>query len=493
MQYLYPITIATLATVTAVAAPASRAEPRTESELRTIVRLLPGRYDGPVGTATRVSGGGLKHKIARLDAPQFGEIVFYHQIARDSIDSTSPSAQKIYVFDRDPRRTHNSTRSFVIMPGRGLANLEQDLAAQRTLDPATLLRFPAECDLRWTRDRRQGAFVAHVGREHCSFDSPSFRQRIAPDMTYSVSPESFSIEETLYGENGQPLVPPLARQASQRVTPVTAGEILAASSPTEWRRPDPARTLYLELPQGRVVFELAPQFAPRHVENLRALVRERWFDGLAINRVQDNFVVQWGDPGPGATRPILHAERTLQPEFMRAWTPDLGVVPLPDRDGYAAQAGFVDGFAVAGDRKAGHIWLAHCYGALGVGRDTAADSGSGAELYVVIGHAPRQLDRNITLVGRALSGMERLSGLPRGDGAQGFYSSPRQQVPILAVRFASDVPELERTPLEVLRTDTPTFARLVEARRNRRDDWYAQPAGHIDLCSVPLPVRRPLN
>ncbi len=272
--------------------------------------------------------------------------------------------------------------------------------------------------------------------------------------------------------------------------PASMGEILAASPPSDWRRPEPARTLYLDLPQGRVVFELAPRFAPRHLENLRRLVHGRWFDGLAINRVQDNFVVQWGDPGPGTTRALPPGVAAVPPEFMRDWTSDLVFVTLPDRDGYAPDAGFVDGFATAGDRAAKRIWLAHCYGTLAVGRDTAPDSGSGAELYVAIGHAPRQLERNATVLGRALWGMERLAALPRGTAAMGFYETAPERVPIRTMRFGDELAEVEREPLEVLRTESATFARVVESRRNRRDGWYVQPAGHIDLCSVPLPVRR---
>ena len=53
--------------------------------------------------------------------------------------------------------------------------------------------------------------------------------------------------------------------------------------------------LYLQLEQGRVVFELAPQFAPRHIDNLRHLVDARFFDGATVNRSQENYVAQWGD------------------------------------------------------------------------------------------------------------------------------------------------------------------------------------------------------
>ena len=79
--------------------------------------------------------------------------------------------------------------------------------------------------------------------------------------------------------------------------------------------------------------------------------------------------------------------------------------------------------------------------------------------------------------------------MPRGTGPLGFYEKPEQYVPITSVRLAADVPASERDDLQVLRTDTASFAALVEARRNRKDDWYLVPAGHIDLCNVPVVVR----
>jgi peptidylprolyl isomerase len=268
----------------------------------------------------------------------------------------------------------------------------------------------------------------------------------------------------------------------------TMTEVLAASEPSDWRPLDPENTLYLELATGRVVMELSPAFAPGHVDNIKALVREKYFDGLAINRVQDNFVVQWGDPD--GKRPLRAAKRTLPAEFTR---PARGVpfTRLPDGDVYAPQVGFSNGFPVGRDPKLGRAWLAHCYGAVGAGRDNDADSGGGTELYVVIGHAPRQLDRNITLVGRVVWGMELLAALPRSNTPQGFYERPEQRVPIRTIRVAADVPEAERTAIEVIRTDTPTFRALIESRRNRRDGWYKVPAGSIDLCNVPIAVRPP--
>ena len=137
----------------------------------------------------------------------------------------------------------------------------------------------------------------------------------------------------------------------------TMAEVIAASTPADWRPLDPADTVYLTLDSGRVVIELAPAFAPEHATNIRTLVRGGYFDGLAVIRSQDNFVVQWGDPD--GKRPLGVARATLPPEFtvpMAAATP---FTVLPDVDGYAPQVGFVSGFPAARDPATGQAWLAH--------------------------------------------------------------------------------------------------------------------------------------
>ena len=279
---------------------------------------------------------------------------------------------------------------------------------------------------------------------------------------------------------------------TNKIKSPTMAELLDSSKPGDWRRLDPENTMYLELPTGRVIIELAPAFAPMHVANVKALAREHYFDGLAIIRVQDNYVAQWGDPDAekSSARKIQKARRTLPPEFDRPLDVKLPFTRLPDGDVYASEVGFSDGFPVARDRKTHRMWLVHCYGMVGAGRDVPADSGGGTELYAVIGQAPRHLDRNVTLLGRVIQGIELLSALPRGTGALGFYEKAEQRLSIKAVRMAADVPESDRTALEVLRTDTPFFRRLIESRRNRREDWFHFQAGRIELCSVPIPVRK---
>ena len=274
----------------------------------------------------------------------------------------------------------------------------------------------------------------------------------------------------------------------------SAKEIIDAAPASAWRDLDPANTLYMELPAGRVVIELAPGFAPEHVANIKTMAKGGFWDGLAIYRSQDNFVVQFGDaegeeagkakPYPAGTKTHLPAEFTRDAKGAR-------FDKLPDRDGYAPEVGFIDGFPAARDPKAGKAWMAHCYGMLGAGRNNAPDSSIGAELYVVTGQSPRALDRQLSAVGRVVKGMEFLSVIPRGPEPMGFYEKPEQRAPIVSIKLASDVPEAQRTPLQLLRTDSQAFIDATEARRNRVDGFYTIPVGHIDLCNVPLPVRAP--
>jgi peptidylprolyl isomerase len=270
--------------------------------------------------------------------------------------------------------------------------------------------------------------------------------------------------------------------------PLTMAGVLEASSESDWKTVTQDRLLYVFLDSGVVVFELAPEFAAQHVANVRKLAGEGYWDGLAVLRSQDNYVVQWGDPeaSSAAARSLGSAARRINGEYYRDLE-GLVYTPIDSVDAYADTVGFVDGFPAGSDGE--RIWLAHCYGMLGAGRGNEPDSGSGAELYVVTGHAPRHLDRNVTLLGRALHGLELLSSLPRGTGSLGFYTEAGELVPLRRVRLGSELKSDEQLNIQRLRTDTPAFAQLVDARRNRMEEWFIDPAGRIGLCNVPLPVR----
>ncbi|TXC68784.1 peptidylprolyl isomerase [Sphingorhabdus soli] len=249
----------------------------------------------------------------------------------------------------------------------------------------------------------------------------------------------------------------------------------------------------------RVVIQLMPPpFSQGWIGNMRKLAAAHWWDGTSVNRVQDNYVAQWGDatekkPLPEGLAVVPESEYTFSTNRYAPITKP-GVVervfgrPIGANDPYAYTAFWSNGWPLAGSREE-RGWPVHCYGMVGVGRDMSPNTGTGAELYTVIGHAPRHLDRNIALVGRVIDGMEHLSSLPRGHGTLGFYNDDESPTPIVSVRLASDLPATERPRFAYLSTDSDAFAQYADARANRRDPFFIVPAGGADICNIPVPVK----
>ncbi|URD60393.1 peptidylprolyl isomerase [Sphingomonas sp. KRR8] len=280
----------------------------------------------------------------------------------------------------------------------------------------------------------------------------------------------------------------LAAAPAPAKPPRTPPEIVAAAPASAWRAIPADDLLVIDYEGGgRTIVQLAPGFAPVHVANIRRLANSGYWTGSAIYRVQDNYVAQWG---------TNDAKKTLPPgivakppaEYVRS-PRGLVIRPLGFADAYAARVGFAGGWPVA-RYKDGSVSLTHCYGMVGVGRDLSPDTGMGGELYAVIGQAPRQLDRNIALVGRVIEGIEQMSALPRGTEALGFYKEGSVAKKIAQVRLASALPGSERPAFEYLTETSPAFAAYLDRRANRDDDFYRVKAGGVDLCNAPIPVRR---
>jgi len=269
----------------------------------------------------------------------------------------------------------------------------------------------------------------------------------------------------------------------------TPNDIVAAAPASAWKTIPADDLMVLDLANGgRIVIQLAPAFAPVHVNNIKSLARGGYWNDATIYRVQDNYVAQWGlnesdKPWPAGVvaKPPAEYTRALK---------GLKIKPLGSPDPYAPGAGFADGWPVAYNAKAGWADLTHCYGTVGVGRNLAPDTGTGGELYAIIGHGPRQLDRVIAIVGRVVEGIERFSTLPRGTEALGFYKDKAQYVPISSIRLASEIPAGARPSFEVMDTNSPSFAQYLKIRANRHDAFYTAPAGGVDLCNVGVPIRK---
>jgi peptidylprolyl isomerase len=311
-------------------------------------------------------------------------------------------------------------------------------------------------------------------------------------VSYSLKTLAFSVLA------GWVITPFMAHAQTNPAAPkpwsaMTTSELIAAAPSEAWTRLNPAQTLYLDFEPSvgaapvRVTIALAPDLAPAHVTAVKTLVAAKFFDGRAIVRSQDNYVAQWGD---GAAAGALGLEGAKMPaEFDRVMPRSFKPLSLKDGDVYAPRVGIWQGFPVAWDPRSRRAWLPHCYGMIGAGRDEAADSGGPAEMYAVNGHSPRALDRNVTLFGRVVRGMEHLATLPRGTEALGFYSASQPKPKIVSMRLASELPEAQRDPIEILRTDHPIYEQILESRRNRRDSWTLYKAGRLEICNAPLPVR----
>ncbi len=334
---------------------------------------------------------------------------------------------------------------------------------------------------------------------------------------------------------------PLAAQETAKPAALAPSEIVAAAPKADWVAIPAEDLLVMTLApdaEGKprqVVIQLMPApFSQGWVHNIRLFARAKWYDGISVNRVQDNYVTQWGDPNydnPEATgkpKPLPEglkvmgeaeyvakledplASRILAPSLIaledartecRNSFPDdedgisecewearqKAARPDPYSQAHVLYAGWQFGL---GDEPI--AWPTHCYGMVGVGRNYSPDTGSGAELYTVIGHAPRHLDRNIALVGRVIEGMQHLSSLPRGSGDLGFYTAEEaaKRTSILSVRVASDLAASEQPAFEYLSTESTTFASYAEAIANRRDPFFITPAGGADICNIRVPVRR---
>ncbi len=314
-----------------------------------------------------------------------------------------------------------------------------------------------------------------------------------------------------------------APSRAQEAEPPTPDSIVAQAPASDWRAIDPADILVMALapdaagnPRQVTIQLMPPPFSQGWVGNVRTLARAHWWDGATVYRVVDNWVAQWGDgeddeakakPLPEGLRVAPESEYSIDP------TPEIGaqirglagqlggpgeVDPdsMPSAffqlrsDPYSMMSLHHQGWPIALGGRDNKAWPVHCYASVGVARDLSPNTGTGAELYAVIGHAPRQLDRNIAVVGRVIEGIEHLSTLPRGKGEAGVYDDPKLRVPIVSARLGDELPEAEQPKFEYLASDSESFARYVEVRANRNDAFYRVPAGGVDVCNVHVPIRR---
>lgn len=270
---------------------------------------------------------------------------------------------------------------------------------------------------------------------------------------------------------------PALAAKEEAVNPAAA---IAEAPADAWRAIDPENLLIVDLPAGPLFIEMRPDLAPKHVEQIKTLVRQGFYDGLTFHRVIEGFVAQGGDPkGDGSGGSDL---ANIPAEFSHD-TKEISEFTVIGRDRQAARVGLIDGVpaaaqpesvrSVRADRQA-LIWGAHCPGVMSMARSTDENSAN-SQFFLVVGDARQSLDGRYTVWGWIVDGMLSARRIERGE-------PPKRPTPIVRMRIASDLPAAERPNIKVMKSDSPAFLAYL------KQSGFVDDTGFVkDLCDIRAP------
>ena len=178
-----------------------------------------------------------------------------------------------------------------------------------------------------------------------------------------------------------------------KITAAITAAFLLLATPAMAQTPDPENTLLLETKDGTATIRLRPDLAPQHVERLKTLARQGFYDGVVFHRVIEGFMAQTGDPtGTG-----------------------MGGSELPD-----LKAEFSD--------------VPFTRGVVGMARSADPDSAN-SQFYIMFDQAP-SLNGQYTVVGEVVEGMEAIDAVKKGSPSDnGTVENPDT---IISMKVAAD-------------------------------------------------------
>ena len=245
----------------------------------------------------------------------------------------------------------------------------------------------------------------------------------------------------------------------------------------DWRPLDPENGLVIETSKGRIIVEMSPEAAPKHVAQIKALARQKLYDGLTFFRVIDWFMDQTGDPKNtgegGSSLPNLKAEFTFR---RSAATPFVPVAaPMGAEEGLLGSLPVVSQTSALLTLTPDHqvsAWGTYCPGVAGMGRDDDPDSANSQ--FFLMRQAYPSLDKRYTVWGRVLAGLDAVRAIKTGEPVQ----DPDR---MLSVRVLADLPEAKRPKVYVMDAHGPAFARLLAKTRKAK-------GADFSVCDLELPV-----
>ncbi len=239
-----------------------------------------------------------------------------------------------------------------------------------------------------------------------------------------------------------------------------------------WRALDPENTLVIDTAKGRLIIEMRPDMAPRSVERVKILAREKIYNGLQFHRVIGDFVAQTGNPdnkdNGKSAYPNLAPEMKFkhQRNAIEVWASNASDAA----SGFLGSVPF-QSIPISANQQDWLGWGAHCAGVMGMGRDKPLDSAN-SELYFMLGTS-RDMDHDYTVVGRVVVGMDVLRTLKQGE-------PPPSPDIMQSVRLLSDLPGAERPKVSIL-TGTALRAFIQKVRHEKAADF--------SVCDVVVPFK----
>lgn len=271
-----------------------------------------------------------------------------------------------------------------------------------------------------------------------------------------------------------------AASAAPKKPAAAPAAVAAPSAPTaaDWRTPDPNDVLVIDTNKGRIIVEMVPEVAPKHVAQVRALAHRNFYDGLRFFRVIENFMDQTGDPlnsGEGQSDlPNIPAEFT----FRRGADMPFGLAA----DQSVAEIGFVKSLPVmtqsmmlapmTRDQKVTG-WGLYCAGVLGAAR--GQDEGSANSQFFLMRAAYPSLEKRYTAFGRVIFGQDVVKAIKVGEPVE----APQDRME--RVRLLADLPEAQRPKVRVIDPKSAWFKREIDRVR-------AAKGADFTACDVAIPV-----
>jgi peptidylprolyl isomerase len=254
--------------------------------------------------------------------------------------------------------------------------------------------------------------------------------------------------------------------------------VSAAPSDADWRTPDPNNVLVIDTNQGRIVVELIPEIAPKHVEQVRALTHESFYDGLRFFRVIDKFMAQTGDPQNsgqgGSSKPNVPAEFTFRrgSDLPFAMAADQTVAEIGFLKSMPLESQSMSLAAMTKDQKV-TAWGLYCQGVAGMARDENPDSGNSQ--FFLMRYPYPSLEKRYTAFGRVIAGLEVVRAIKTGEPVE----QPQDRMD--HVRLLADIPEKDRPKIRVIDPKSAWFkAQIDRVRAAKGADFTA--------CDVEIPV-----